>query len=79
MDASNITLTTVNEVLLKKLHNLINDASSAEEILSLTEAVAKLNTSSRNNNQLQAPMSEEEKIEQAQREQFGVLAEGVVV
>lgn len=44
-----ITVTDLNEKLLEKLYLLIEQASSAEEILPLTEAVAKYNTSVRNN------------------------------
>lgn len=44
-----ITVTDLNEKLLEKLYFLIEQANSAEEILPLTEAVAKYNTSVRNN------------------------------
>lgn len=44
-----ITVADLNEKLLEKLYFLIEQANSAEEILPLTEAVAKYNTSVRNN------------------------------
>nr|DAQ04045.1 MAG TPA: hypothetical protein [Caudoviricetes sp.] len=44
-----VTVTDLNEKLLEKLYFLIEQANSAEEILPLTEAVAKYNTSVRNN------------------------------
>ena len=44
-----ITVADLNEKLLEKLYLLIEQANSAEEILPLTEAVAKYNTSVRNN------------------------------
>lgn len=44
-----VTVTDLNEKLLEKLYLLIEQANSAEEILPLTEAVAKYNTSVRNN------------------------------
>lgn len=44
-----ITVADLNEKLLEKLYLLIDQANSAEEILPLTEAVAKYNTSVRNN------------------------------
>lgn len=45
-----ITVTDLNEKLLGKLYFLIENATSPDDILSLTEAVAKYNTSIRNNN-----------------------------
>lgn len=44
-----VTVTDLNEKLLEKLYFLIEQVNSAEEILPLTEAVAKYNTSVRNN------------------------------
>ena len=47
-----ITVTDLNEKLLERLYFLIENATSPDDILSLTEAVAKYNTSIRNNNVL---------------------------
>lgn len=48
-----ITVTDLNEKLLERLYFLIENATSPDDILSLTEAVAKYNTSIRNNNVLE--------------------------
>ena len=48
-----ITVTDLNEKLLERLYFLIANANSSDDILSLTEAVAKYNTSIRNNNVLE--------------------------
>lgn len=48
-----ITVTDLNEKLLERLYFLIENANSSDDILSLTEAVAKYNTSIRNNNVLE--------------------------
>lgn len=45
-----ITVADLNEKLLGRLYSLIEKATSPEDILSLTEAVAKYNASIRNNN-----------------------------
>ncbi len=48
-----ITVTDLNEKLLERLYFLIENADSSDDILHLTEAVAKYNTSIRNNNVLE--------------------------
>ena len=48
-----ITVTDLNEKLLERLYFLIENANSSDDILSLTEAVEKYNTSIRNNNVLE--------------------------
>ena len=48
-----ITVTDLNEKLLERLYFLIENANSSDDILSLTEAVAKYNTSIRNNSVLE--------------------------
>lgn len=48
-----ITVTDLNEKLLERLYFLIENTNSSDDILSLTEAVAKYNTSIRNNNVLE--------------------------
>lgn len=73
-----ITLEEVNENLLKRLNELIEGAS-ADEILDITDSVAKLNASRRNNDQLSRPETPEEKTEREQREMFGSVLNGEVV
>ena len=53
MTPKQITVTDLNEKLLERLYFLIENATSPDDILSLTEAVAKYNTSIRNNNVLE--------------------------
>lgn len=48
-----ITVIDLNEKLLERLYFLIENATSSDDILSLTEAVAKYNTSIRNNSVLE--------------------------
>ena len=73
-----VTLEEVNENLLKRLNELIKDAEP-EQILDITEAVAKLNASRRNSDQFNRPETSEEKTEREQREMFGAVLSGEVV
>ena len=57
-----VTLDELNDNLIVRLNELVNSAQ-AEEILPLTEAIAKLNASRRNSDQFVKPQSEEEKLE----------------
>lgn len=57
-----ITLEEVNEHLLERLDALINEAT-AESLLDIAEAVAKLNASRRNSDQFTKPDSPEAKAE----------------
>lgn len=57
-----VTLEEVNDNLLERLNELIANAN-ASDLLDIAEAVAKLNTSRRNNNQFAGPESEEAKAE----------------
>ena len=57
-----VTLEEVNDNLLERLNELIANAN-ASDLLDIAEAVAKLNTSRRNNNQFAGPKSEEAKAE----------------
>ena len=73
-----VTLEEVNENLLKRLNELIQNAS-ADEILDITDSVAKLNTSRRNSDQFSRPETPEEKTEWEQRETFGSVLKGEIV
>lgn len=70
---SKVTLEDVNDKLLEKLNRLIDNASS-EEILDITEAVAKLNSSYRGNQSFSKPETEDERLA---REQKDVLLEAL--
>ena len=75
---SPVTLEEVNDNLLRRLNELIENAS-ADEILDITDSVAKLNASRRNNDQLNRPETIEEKTEREQREMFGNVLNGEIV
>lgn len=70
-----ITLEEVNENLLKRLNELIESAS-ADEILDITDSVAKLNASRKNSDQFARPETPEERMEREQREMFGSVLNG---
>lgn len=82
IDNDNPSLETVNQNLLRKLNEAI-EAVGAEEIgklLEVTEAVAKLNASSKNNDQLGALKSEKEKVDEELTQRFKQrLGEGEIV
>ena len=73
-----VTLEEVNENLLKRLNDLIKDAEP-DQILDITEAVAKLNSSRKNSDQFNRPETPEERTEREQREMFGSVLSGEVV
>ena len=73
-----VTLEEVNENLLRRLNELIEGAS-ADELLDITDSVAKLNASRRNNDQLGRPETPEEKIAREQREMFGTVLNGETI
>lgn len=58
----NVTLETLNNNLLERLNSLIDNAD-AEQLLAITEVVAKLNASRRNSDQFVKPDSEEARAE----------------
>lgn len=70
-----VTLADLNAKLRDRLNNLIDDAG-AEDILQITEAIAKLNSSYKGNSQFGDPLSDEEKQEQEQREILGDILQG---
>lgn len=73
-----VTLEELNANLLNKLNRLVDDSDS-ENILEITEAVAKLNASLRNNNQFTQPETPEEKMARQQQEVFGDVLKGEIV
>lgn len=66
-----VTLDDLNDNLIARLNELV-DSAGAEDILAITEAVAKLNASRRNSDQFVKPRTEEEKLE---AERAAVLGE----
>lgn len=67
---------TVNKNLLSKLNELILEATEPDQIASLTDSVAKYNTSIRNNDIFSPKESEEAKIDRQKREIFGAALKG---
>lgn len=72
------TLEEVNAHLLERLDELIQDADP-EAILSIANALAKLNASSRNNDLVAARIDESEAQSKKEREMFGHLSEGEIL
>ena len=73
-----VTLEEVNENLLRRLNELIESAS-ADELLDITDSVAKLNASRRNSDQFNRPETPEEKLAREQQEMFGSVLNGETV
>lgn len=74
------TLNDLNTHLIERLDEVIRSTTNAEALLSLTEAVAKLNASSRNNNQLERPETDEERQAKEVANLFGdELGEAAVI
>lgn len=76
------SLETVNQNLLKKLNNMVEslEESDTQGLLDITEAVAKLNGSFRNNDKLSQPKTEQEETNSAVRSKFGArLKEAQIV
>lgn len=70
-----VTLDEVNNNLLERLNVLIGNAS-ADQLLAITEAVAKLNASRRNSDQFLKPESEEVKSEKERAAVLGEIING---
>lgn len=80
MVRANRTLKDVNDLLLQQLYDGIDGTADSEELLNFTEAVAKLNSSFKNNDQVaEKEVSEAERIAQEEKEAFAVCAEGEIV
>lgn len=69
------TLSDVNERLLSRLYDVIEEAGP-EELLQITESIAKLNSSYKGNNQFGDPISQEEQLERQQQEMFKNIING---
>lgn len=73
-----ITLQSVNDILLSKLHTLIAESDDVNTMVALSGAVAKLNTSAKGNAFFTEPENEEERLANSQLEAFDVLNGEVV-
>lgn len=71
-----VTLEEVNSHLLERLNSLIDAEDTPEGFLKITEAVAKLNSSYRNNGQFTIPESADEKAERESREALAKAING---
>lgn len=81
MSKANRSLKDVNDILLQNLYDGISaSGGDSEKLLNFTEAVAKLNASSKNNDQLaDNELSEEERIAQEEKDAFASCAEAEIV
>lgn len=80
MSRANRSLKDVNDLLLQQLYDGIGATADSEELLNFTEAVAKLNSSFKNNDQVaEKELSEEELHAQEDREAFAACAEAEIV
>lgn len=82
IDNKNPSLETVNQNLLRKLNKMLESLGDEDTqgLLDITEAVAKLNGSFRNNDKLSQPVSEKEQINTVVKSKFGSrLSEAVVL
>ena len=70
-----VSLEELNAKLRDRLNNLIDDAGP-EDILQITEAIAKLNSSYKGNSQFEEPMTDEEKLEKEQKDLLGNILNG---
>lgn len=68
-----ISLDDVNAAILRRLYDSICRAESTSELVELTEAVAKLNTSFKNNDSLGMNADVVSNSKKADREQLEVL------
>lgn len=68
-----ISLDDVNAAILRRLYDSICRAESTDELVGLTEAVAKLNTSFKNNDSLGMSADNVASSKKADREQLEVL------
>lgn len=75
------TLEDVNNILLQNLYDGISaSAGDSEKLLNFTEAVAKLNASSKNNDKLsKSELSDEERFAQEDKDNFSSCAEAEIV
>lgn len=73
-----VTLDELNSSLLQRLDDLVQNADG-EEILKLTECIAKLNASWKGNDQFGKPESAEERKEREHSQIFGEVLKGEVI
>lgn len=76
------TLESVNQSLLRKLHSAINvlEESNTGALLEVATAVARLNSSSKNNDMLSKPKNDAEQLNDQLKKRFNErLGEATVV
>lgn len=74
------SLKEVNDLLLNHLYDQISGTNNTSELVELTEAVAKLNSSFKNNGQIaEDRVSEEERLAQEEKDNFASCAEGEII
>ena len=68
------SLSEVNEKLLRRLDDLIEQAGT-DDLLKITEALAKLNSSYKSNNQFGDPVSDDERMERERKDLLSDIME----
>ena len=68
------SLSKVNEKLLRRLDDLIENAGT-DDLVKITEAIAKLNSSYKSNNQFGDPISDEERMERERKDLLSNIME----
>ena len=68
------SLSKVNEKLLRRLDDLIENAGT-DDLVKITEAIAKLNSSYKSNNQFGEPISDEERMERERKDLLSNIME----
>ena len=68
------SLSKVNEKLLRRLDDLIENAGT-DDLVKITEAIAKLNSSYKSNNQFGDPVSDEERMERERKDLLSNIME----
>ena len=69
-----LSLSEVNEKLLRRLDDLIENAGT-DDLVKITEAIAKLNSSYKSNNQFGDPVSDEERMERERKDLLSNIME----
>lgn len=77
MAEGTVSLAEVNNLLLQQLYDNIGNTDNSVELLNYTEAVAKLNASFRNNDQI-AGVKEEGQVDKEISQAFSGCQEAVV-
>lgn len=81
MTEAKVSLKDVNDILLQQLYDgIAASEGDSEALLNFTEAVAKLNASSKNNDKLEThELSEEERLAEEDKDMFASCAEAEIL